>query len=86
MAGISFMENSQQQQQQQHRGVTIQRYDLSRHDRDEIMLLIDPSVSPVSLNQDEDGEDPEDDEKWSRNKIQVSSNYCYTVSQGLWPS
>ena len=73
MAGISFMENSQQQQQQQHRGVTIQRYDLSRHDRDEIMLLIDPSVSPVSLNQDEDGEDPEDDEKWSRSKIQVSS-------------
>jgi hypothetical protein len=72
MAGISFMENSQQQQQQ-HRGVTIQRYDLSRHDRDEIMLLIDPSVSPASLDHDEDG--VEEDEKWSRRKIQVRGRF-----------
>ena len=51
MAGISFMDSSP----------TIRRYDLSRRDRNEIMLLIDPAVSPVSISHEEEDEE---DEKW----------------------
>ena len=52
MAGISFMDSSP----------SIRRYDLSRHDRKEIMLLIDPSVSPLSGNREDEPE--EDKETW----------------------
>ena len=67
MAGISFLDSSTT--------ATIRRYDLSRHDRKEIMLLIDPSVSPVNVGNGVDDDDDADDQWNLRKRKQLAVSF-----------
>lgn len=69
MAGISFMDASASSSSST--SMTIQRYDLSRRDRKEIMLLIDPSVSPIQADNNDD-DDVDDWKVRNENSLQVT--------------
>ena len=71
MAGISFLDSST---------TTIRRYDVSRHDRKEIMLLIDPSVSPVdAVDDDDDADDQWNLRKRKQQQVSFSLTLCYKL-------
>ena len=70
MAGISFMDASASSSSST--SMTIQRYDLSRRDRKEIMLLIDPSVSPIQADNNDDDDDVDDWKVRNENSLQVT--------------